>query len=309
MLEPDHDRISVRRQCELLGLSRSTAYYRARAENPADLALKEAIDAQYTKTPFYGVARMAAHLRRKGWRVNEKRVRRLMREMGLCAVYPKPRLSLSHPAHPTCPYLLRGVRPDRPDQVWASDITYIRLRGGFAYLTAIMDWYSRYVLSWELSNTLEASFCIDALERALAVSEPEIFNSDQGAQYTSEGFMGRLEAAGVRISMDGRGRVYDNIFVERLWRTVKYEEVYLHHYEDMEETWAGLARYFAFYYRERPHQSLDWRTPHEAYFGIQEAGGDSEIAAAVATPVGLRPPSVATAPLGCVHLKSGQKWS
>jgi len=178
-----------------------------------------------------------------------------------------------------------------------------------------MDWYSRYVLSWELSNTLDAAFCIEALERALAISRPGIFNSDQGAQYTSEGFMGRLEAAGVRISMDGRGRVYDNIFVERLWRTVKYQEVYLRHYEDMDETWAGLARYFAFYNRERPHQSLDWRTPHEAYFGIQEAGGDSDIADsyaaahAVATPVGLRPPSVATAPLGCVHLKSGQKRS
>jgi len=295
MLEPGHERISLRRQCALLGLSRSTAYYRSCGENPANLALKEAIDRQYTKTPFYGTARMTAQLRRAGWRVNVKRVRRLMREMGVSAVYPKPRLSLSNKAHPKYPYLLRGVEPDHPDQVWASDITYIRLRGGFAYLTAVMDWYSRYVLSWELSNTLDAAFCVEALDRALAISQPEIFNSDQGAQYTSEAFTGRLKKAKVKISMDGRGRVYDNIFVERLWRTVKYEEVYLHHYEDMDEAWAGLARYFAFYNRERIHQRLKWRTPHEVYFGSQEARGDLEIAAAVATPVGLRPPSVATA--------------
>ena len=309
MLEPDHERISLRRQCELLGLSRSTAYYRPCPENPANLALKEAIDRQYIKTPFYGTARMTAQLRRDGWRVNVKRVRRLMREMGVSAVYPKPRLSLSNRAHPKYPYLLRDVTVNRPDQVWASDITYIGLRGGHAYLTAVMDWYSRYVLSWELSNTLDTAFCLEALERALAISKPEIFNSDQGAQYTSEAFTGRLKRANVKISMDGRGRVYDNIFVERLWRTVKYEEVYLHHYETMEEAWEGLARYFAFYNRERPHQSLKWRTPHEMYFGRREAGGDSEIAAAVATPVGLRPPSVATAPSVCIHLKSRQKRS
>lgn len=309
MLEPGHERISLRRQCDLLGLNRSTAYYRRRAEASVNLALKEALDAQYTRTPFYGAARMTAQLRRGGWHVNVKRVRRLLREMGLSAVYPKPRLSLSNQAHPKYPYLLRDVRVDRPDQVWASDITYVRLRGGFTYLTAVMDWHSRYVLSWELSNTLDAAFCVEALERALTISQPEVFNSDQGTQYTSEAFTGRLQRAGVKISMDGRGRVYDNIFVERLWRTVKYEEVYLHHYEDMDEAWAGLARYFAFYNRERPHQALDWRTPQEAYFGRREAAGDSEIADAVATPVGLRPPSVATASPSCFHLKSPEKWS
>jgi len=308
MLEPDHTRISLRRQCALLGLTRSTAYDRLRLEPAVDLALQEVIDEQYTRTPFYGVARMTAHLRRGGRWVNPKRVRRLMRRMGLSAIYPRPRLSRSHPAHPRYPYLLRGVRVDRPDRVWASDITYIRLRGGFVYLTAVMDWYGRYVLSWALSNTLDAAFCVEALGRALAISQPEIFNTDQGGQYTSEAFTGRLKAAGVKISMDGRGRVCDNIFVERLWRTVKYEEVYLHHYETMDEARAGLARYFQFYNRERPHQSLQWRTPHEAYFGTQEAAGDSEIAAAVATPVGLRPPSVATAPRSAstlYHPKSG----
>ena len=309
MLEPGQDRVSLRRQCELLGLSRSTAYYRPREENPATLALKGRIDTQYTQRPFYGVARMTAQLRRDGWQVNPKRVRRLMRQMGLSAIYPKPRLSLSNQAHPTYPYLLRGVTVERRDHVWASDITYIRLRGGFVYLTTVMDWYSRYVLSWELSNTLDAAFCVEALERALSISQPAIFNSDQGAQYTSEAFTGRLKAAGVKISMDGRGRVYDNIFVERLWRTVKYEEVYLHHYETMAEAWAGLARYFRFYNRERPHQSLDWRTPHEMYFGQQEATGDPEIVAAAATPVGLRPPSVAAAPPGGFHLNSAQEWS
>ena len=309
MLEPDHDRISLRRQCDLLGLSRSTAYYRPCVENPAHLALKEAIEAQYTLTPFYGSVRMTAQLRRGGWHVNIKRVRRLMREMGLSAVYPRPRLSLSNQAHPKYPYLLRDVRVDRPDQVWASDVTYIRLRGGFAYLTAVMDWCSRYVLSRELSNTLDAVFCVEALERALTISKPQIFNTDQGVQFTSGAFTRLLESRGVAISMDGRGRVFDNIFSERLWRTVKYEEVYLHHYEDMDEAWACLARYFAFYNCERLHQSLEWRTPHEVYFATQEAAGDPEIAVAVATPVGLRPPSVATAPLGCVHLNSGHKWS
>jgi len=308
MLEPGHERISLRRQCALLGLSRSTAYDRARPEPAVDLALQEVIDEQYTRTPFYGVARMTAHLRRGGRRVNPKRVRRWMRRMGLSAIYPRPGLSRSHPAHPRYPYLLRGVRVDRPDRVWASDITYIRLRGGFVYLTAVMDWYGRYVLSWALSNTLDAAFCVEALGRALAISQPEIFNTDQGGQYTSEAFTGRLKKANVKISMDGRGRVFDNVFVERVWRTVKYEEVYLHHYETMDEARAGLARYFQFYNRERPHQALGWRTPHEAYFGTQEATGDSETAAAVATPVGLRPPPVATAPRSAStlnHPKSG----
>lgn len=309
MLEPHHDCVSLRRQCDLLGLSRSTAYYAPRAEKADNVALKERIDEQYTRTPFYGVPRMTAHLRREGYCVNPKRVRRPMREMGLSAVYPKPRLSLSRQAHPVYPYLLRNVTVGRPDQVWASDITYIRLRGGFVYLTAVMDWHSRYVLSWELSNTLDAAFCVEALEKALAISQPEIFNTDQGAQYTSDAFTERLKGAGVRISMDGRGRVCDNIFVERLWRSVKYEEVYLKHYDDADKAWRGLGEYFAFYNRERPHQALDWRTPHEVYFGKQEAPGDSEIAGAAVTPVGLRPPSVTAAPPVCFHLKSPQQWS
>lgn len=309
MLEPKHGCLSLRRQCALLGLSRSTAHYRRRPERAENLALKETIDEQYTRAPFYGVPRMTAHLRRAGWSVNPKRVRRLMRELGLLAIYPKPRSSRSSSAHPKHPYLLRGVTAARPDHVWSSDITYIRLRGGFVYLTAVLDWYSRYVLSWELSNTLSSSFCVSALERALSISRPEIFNTDQGFQYTGEAFTGRLESAGVKISMDGRGRVFDNIFVERLWRSVKYEEVYLKHYESMSEAWSGLGRYFRFYNRERPHQSLSWRTPREEYFGGQEARGAPESAGAAATPVGLRPPSVTAAPLSSFHLKSAQKWS
>ena len=309
MLDPNHDRISMRRQCELLCLSRSTAYYQPHGEDAANLRLKEAIDAQYTRTPFYGVARMTAHLRREGWSVNPKRVRRLMRQMGLSAIYPKPRLSLQNKENKVYPYLLRNLAIVRPDQVWCSDITYIRLRSGFAYLVAVMDWYSRYVLSWELSNTLDAAFCVEALERALAISQPEIFNSDQGGQYTSDAFTGRLKKAGIRISMDGRGRVFDNIFVERLWRTVKYEEVYLHHYESMPEAMSGLARYFRFYNRQRPHQSLDWRTPAQVYFGRQEATGDPEIAAAAVTAVALRAPSVTAAPSSSFHLKQAQEWS
>jgi putative transposase len=309
MLEPRHERISIRRQCALLGLNRATAYYRARPAGGEDRSLREEIDRQYTATPYYGVPRMTAHLRRAGWQVNPKRVRRLMRSMGLEAIYPKRRLSTPNPAHPTYPYLLRGVTVSRPDQVWASDITYIRLRGGFVYLTAVMDWRSRYVLAWELSNTLDAAFCVSALERALAISQPEIFNSDQGAQYTSEAFTGRLKRAGVRISMDGRGRVYDNIFVERLWRTVKYEEVYLHDYASLAEAQRALARYFQHYNRERPHQSLDWRTPAEVYFGNQEEAGGPETVAAAGTPVALRAPSVPAAPQDSFHLNSASQWS
>ena len=252
-----------------------------------NVRLKELIDIQYTARPFYGVPRMTKHLQRKGWVVNEKRIRRLMREMDLVAIYPKPRLSMPDKAHRIYPYLLRGVVIDRPDQVWASDITYIRLHGGFVYLTAVMDWYSRYVLSWELSNTLDTAFCVEALDHALTISQPEIFNSDQGCQYTSETFTTRLKNAGIRISMDGRGRAYDNIFVERLWRTVKYEEVYLKDYDSMSEAQASLAQYFRFYNRERMHQSLAWRTPAEMYFGTQEANGSPEGAVAAVTPVAL----------------------
>jgi putative transposase len=223
------------------------------------------IDEQFTRTPFYGVERMTAWLHRQGQRVNRKRVRRLMRLMGLEAVYPKPRLSLSNKAHTTYPYLLRNLTIDHPDQVWCADITYIRMLHGFVYLLAIMDWYSRCVLSWELSTALDTSFCLSALENALETSQPEIFNTDQGSQFTNREFTGRLEKEKIRISMDGRGRVFDNIFVERLWRSVKYEEVYLHHYQMVSEARSGLARYFLFYNRERLHESLGYQTPYEVY--------------------------------------------
>jgi len=261
--------MSVVRQCELLKLRRSTFYYQPLGENACNLALMRLIDEEFTKRPFYGVARMTARLRAMGHRVNPKRVRRLMRVMGLEAVYPKPRLSRKGPGHKVYPYLLKGVTVDRPDQAWAADITYVRLARGFVYLVAILDWYSRYVLSWELSTTLETGFCLEALGKALRMSKPEIFNSDQGVQFTSLDFTGRLEGAGIKVSMDGRGRLYDNIFVERLWRSVKYEEVYLHEYLTVAEARRRLFDYFTFYNEERPQEALDYRTPHEVYFGTR----------------------------------------
>jgi putative transposase len=228
------------------------------------------IDEQYTRTPFYGVEKMTEVLKRAGHDVNVKRIRRLMRQMGLEAIYPKRRLSISSEDHKKFPYLLRDLVIERPDHVWSTDITYLRMAQGFLYLVAIMDWHSRYVLAWELSNTLEKEFCLVALDRALGMSQPEILNTDQGSQFTSAEFVGRLEAAGVKVSMDGRGRVFDNIFVERLWRTVKYEEVYLHGYESVREAQDSLARYFHFYNTERIHQSLGYQTPYEVYFGTGE---------------------------------------
>jgi len=225
------------------------------------------IDEQFTKTPFYGVARMTAWFRAVGHLVNAKRVRRLMRLMGLEAIYPKPHTSQSGPDHKIYPYLLKGVTIDCPDQAWCTDISYIRLAHGFVYLVVVMDWYSRYILSWKLSIMLEKEFRLEALERALWISKPGIFNSDQGAQFTSDEFTERLEEAGVWISMDGRRRLYDNIFVERFWRTIKYEEVYLHDYRTVQEARQRLAAYFHFYNTERLHESLGYRTPHEVYFG------------------------------------------
>lgn len=223
------------------------------------------IDDQYTRTPFYGVPRMTAWLRQQGERVNEKRVRRLMRKMGIAALYQKPRLSQPAAGHRIYPYLLRNVVITRVNQVWSTDITYIRLSAGFVYLVAIMDWFSRYVLSWEVSITLESSFCLSALDWALRIARPEIFNSDQGAQFTSNDFTGRLLAQGILISMDGRGRALDNIFVERLWRTVKYEDVYLKEYQTVATTVKGLDAYFKFYNGERLHQALGYKTPAEVY--------------------------------------------
>jgi len=259
--------IAVSRQCDLLGLRRSSFYYQSHRDESYSQRLMNLIDEQFTRRPFYGVPKMTAWLRSVDHLVNPKRVRRLMRLMGLVAIYPRPRTSLSGPEHKIYPYLLKGVTVKRPDQVWVADITYIRLAHGFLYLVVIMDWASRYILSWELSITLEKDFCIQALKRALWISKPEIFNSDQGAQFTSEEFTGILEKARVRISMDGRGRLYDNIFVERLWRTVKYEEVYLHDYLTVQEARERLAAYFQFYNTERPHETLGYRTPHEVYFG------------------------------------------
>ena len=223
------------------------------------------IDEQYTRTPFYGVRKITDWLRKQGYGVNPKRVRRLMRHMGLEAIYAKPRLSAPGPGHRIYPYRLRGLDVVRPNQVWATDITYIRMRQGFVYLVAIMDWFSRYVVSWEVSVTLDVSFCLSALEWALSSARPEIFNSDQGSQFTSEAFTSRVEGAGVLISMDGRGRVTDNIFVERLWRTVKYEEVYLKDYAHVPEAVDNLREYFLFYNHERSHQALGYRTPAAVY--------------------------------------------
>ena len=265
MIEFTYPQISLERQCELLGLARSTYYYQPRPSSELNLVLMRLIDEQYTKTPFYGVPRMTVWLNKKGYPVNHKRVARLMRLMGLQAVYPKRKTSIPSKEHKIYPYLLRGITVERPDQVWCADITYIRMLRGFIYLVAVMDWFSRYVLAWEVSITMEKDFCLSALDRALIFSNPEIFNTDQGSQFTSTDFTGRLECKGIAISMDGRGRVFDNIFIERLWRTVKYEEVYLHDYQNVREAKEGLSHYFSFYNTERFHFSLGNHTPEEAY--------------------------------------------
>ena len=245
---------------------RSGLYYEAAPETAENLRLMRLLDEQYTRTPFYGVRKMVWWLDERGYTVNPKRVRRLMRVMGLEAIYAKPRLSLPAPGHKIYPYLLRDLTISRPDQAWCSDITYIRLRGGFIYLVAVMDWFSRYVLAWEVSVSLETSFCVSALNWALERGRPDIFNTDQGSQFTSHDFTGRLENYGIDISMDGRGRVMDNIFIERLWRTLKYEEIYLKDYPDVPEAMANLKIYFAFYNHERPHQALGYQTPAAIYF-------------------------------------------
>ncbi len=265
-IQPQHQRLSVRRQCQLLGLAAASYYYRAKPESAQNLQYLHWLDEEYTRHPFYGVRKMTFLLQQQGQAVGPKRVRRLLRALGLMAVYPKPRLSLNPLAHKRFPYLLKGVAIVRPNQVWSTDITYIRLRGGFVYLAAVMDWYSRYVLAWELSISLEADFCVTVLERALARQRPEIFNTDQGVQFTSAQFQAPLLAAQVRLSMDGRGRAFDNIFVERLWRSVKYEEVYLKDYRNVAEARVSLGHYFPFYNGERIHQSLDYRTPQNVHF-------------------------------------------
>jgi putative transposase len=250
----------VARQCELLDLPRSTAYYKPAGETPENLALMRRIDALYTKCPFYGSRKMAEELE-----ANRKRVQRLMRVMGIEAIYPKRRTTRPAMGHKIYPYLLRNVAIERPNQVWSTDITYIPMQHGFLYLVAVMDWFSRYVLSWRLSNTLDGDFCLEALEAALALGKPEIFNSDQGSQFTALPFTSKLERRGVLISMDGRGRALDNVFIERLWRSVKYEEVYLKSYRDGWDVESSLEAYFTFYCHERIHQSLGYQTPAEVY--------------------------------------------
>jgi putative transposase len=276
LIDADHPQLSVRRQCALLGLNRSSLYYEPAAETPENLRLMRLIDQQYTDCPFYGSRRMTAWLVQAGEEVNRKRVQRLMRLMGLEAVYPKPRLSLAGRGQRIYPYLLRNVRIERADQVWSADITYVPLTSGFMYLAAVIDWYSRYVIAWRLSNTLDGSFCLEMLDEALSHGQPEVFNTDQGVQFTAEAFTGRLVSAGVAVSMDGRGRCLDNVFVERLWRSVKYENVYLRGYETVPQLQQGLGRYFPFYNEERLHQSLDYRTPAMVYGAERSRGAFSE---------------------------------
>jgi len=260
-----HPSLSVASQCQLLGISRSGLYYQPKGISEEDLALMKLIDRQYLATPFYGSRKIAAWLKSQNYSINRKRARRLMRIMGLKAIYRRPRTSKPASGHKIYPYLLGGMKITRPNQVWAADITYIPMARGFLYLVAIIDWYSRYVLSWRLSNTLDAGFCVEALEGALKKGKPDIFNTDQGAQFTSEAFTGLLEQHGVKVSMDGKGSYNDNLFIERLWRTVKYEEVYLKAYQDGREAKIGLGNYFRFYNTERPHQTHGYRTPTEVY--------------------------------------------
>jgi putative transposase len=267
LIEPGHPHVSLRRQCALLDLARSSLYREPIGESTDNLYLMRLLDAQYTATPFYGSRRMTAWLRSQGYAVNRKRVTRLMRQMGIEAIYTKPQLSQAAEGHVIYPYLLRGVKIERVNHVWSTDITYIRLQQGFIYLVAVIDWWSRYVLSWAVSITLDSAFCLEALETALRRGRPEIFNTDQGAQFTSRAFTERLRQGGVQISMDGRGRALDNVFVERLWRTVKYEEVYLREYNTVREAQQGLGRYFGFYNDERLHQALGYRTPATVYRG------------------------------------------
>lgn len=256
-------------------MNRSSVYYEPRGESEENLELMRQLDELYMLRPYYGSRRMTAVLQDDGYEVNRKRVQRLMRLMGIEALYPRRRTTVPSPGHKVYPYLLRGVAITAVDQVWSTDITYIGLRGGFLYLVAVMDWFSRYVLSWELSNSMDVHFCLDALCSALSQGEPEVFNSDQGSQFTSESFTGMLRDRGITISMDGRGRAFDNIWIERLWRSLKYEEVYLKDYEGASEAWQSISEYFRFYNTERPHQSLGYQTPAAVYFGRGDGSGDA----------------------------------
>lgn len=269
MIEKDHPQLSLVRQCGLVGIARSSYYYEPRPESTFNLDLMRQIDAQYLKTPWYGSRQMTRHLRRQGHRVNRKRIRRLMRKMGLVAVAPAPDTSRRHPRHAVYPYLLRDVTITRPDQAWCADVTYIPMAHGFLYLVAIMDWHSRRVLSWRLSNTLDADFCVAALQDALArFGAPAIFNTDQGSQFTSSAWVDELKANDVRISMDGKGRWMDNVFVERLWRSLKYECVYLQAFDNTKDAKEKIGYWMNYYNLERPHSSLVGQTPTEVHGGI-----------------------------------------
>ncbi|WP_120010869.1 IS3 family transposase [Teichococcus vastitatis] len=266
MIEPEHPRLSIVRQCELVSISRSGFYCYPAGESPLNLELMRLIDAQFLETPWYGSRQMARHLRREGYTVGRKRMRRLMARMGLVPIYQRPRTTVPHPEHRVFPYLLRELVIDRPNQVWCADLTYIPMRRGFLYLVAVMDWATHKVLSWRVSNTMDVEFCLDALEEALAHhGRPEIFNTDQGSQFTSPRFTGVLQRAGVRVSMDGRGRWMDNVFIERLWRSLKYECVYLHAFETGSEMRAGLTKWIGYYNAGRPHSALAGQTPDEVY--------------------------------------------
>ena len=270
MIDPNYEKLSLSRQCTLMSISRSTFYYRPRGESPLNLALMRLIDEQYLRTPWYGSRQMVRHLRRQGYCVGRKRVQRLMRLMGLTSVAPQPNTSRKAPGHPVYPYLLRDLTIDRPDQVWCADVTYIPMAHGFLYLTMIMDWYSRKVLAWRLSNTQDASFCIEALEQALERhGRPEIFNTDQGSQYTSSAWINVLKAHNIRISMDGKGNWMDNVFIERLWRSLKYECVYLHAFEGIRDAQQHLDYWINYYNDERPHSTFGDITPGEVYVGLQ----------------------------------------
>jgi len=282
----------------LLEISRSGLYYQPVGISEVDLTLMKLIDRQYLDTPFYGARKIVAWLKSQGQRVNRKRVQRLMRLMGLKAIYRRPKTSKPAPGHKIHPYLLGGLRITRPNQVWAADITYTPMARGFLYLVAIIDWYSRYVLSWRLSNTLDAGFCVEALEEALRKSKPDIFNTDQGSQFTGEAFTRLLKQHGVRISMDGKGSYNDNLFIERLWRSVKYEEVYLKAYQDGRDARIGLGNYFRFYNTERPHQTHGYRTPAEVYSAIQvEATIRGMVESLTPDPLRIAGPTLNIAPI------------
>ena len=297
MVERQHPWLSLVRQCRLLGISRSGLYYQPKGVSEEDLALMELIDRQYLVTPFYGSRKIAAWLKSQGQKVNRKHARRLMRVMGLKAIYRRPKTSKAAPGHRVYPYLLCGMKITRPNQVWAADITYIPMARGFLYLVAIIDWYSRYVLSWRLSNTLDAGFCVEALEEALKKGRPEIFNTDQGNQFTGQAFTGLLENHGIRVSMDGKGSYSDNLFIERLWRTVKYEEVYLKAYQDGKEARINLGEYFRFYNIERLHQALGYRSPAQAFTPIPvEATSTVVLQSLTPDPLATAEPNLRTAP-------------